>query len=115
MLSCEDNVMQFVAEVTGVKLGRLSPELTLFGDLGVDGADGFELLREFSERFHVDLSGCRAERHFGPEGLPIYAPVVWLWWLVSGAFRKQPEDRAGLTAIHISDLITAARERRWSL
>src|SRR5262249_53581990 len=100
---------------TGVKRERVAPASTLFGDLGVDGADGFELLREFGERFHVDLSDCRAERHFGPEGLPIYAPVVWLWWLVTGAFHKQPEERAGLTPIHVSDLIIAARERKWNL
>jgi acyl carrier protein len=115
MLFCEDSVMQFLAEFTGVKRDRLSPTATLFGDLGVDGADGFELLRAFGERFDVDLSGCRAERHFGSEGLPIYAPIVWLWWLSTGAFRKQPEERAGLIPIRISDLIAAAREGRWSL
>jgi hypothetical protein len=117
MSAFDESVMDFVAKFTGTKRQQLTPATTLFGDLGVDGADGWELIEAFGQKFHVDLSAFRADRHFGPEGLPIYTPVVWLWWLLSLPFRKKqtPEERAGLTPIHISELIQSARERKWNL
>lgn len=117
MTNLDSSVMDFVAESTGVKRQRLSPASTLFGDLGVDGADGWELIETFGRRFQVDMSAFRVDRYFGPEGLPIYAPFVWLWCFISWPFRRKqtPEERAGLRAIRISDLIAAAREQKWIL
>ncbi len=86
-----DSVMEFVAQFTGIKRERLTPTLTLFGDLGVDGADGWELIESFGRQFRVDISDFRAHRHFGPE------------------------ERAGLTPIRISDLIASVQERKWTL
>ena len=40
MLTLNDQIIEFVAEQTGIKRERLSLEKTLFGDLGVDGQDG---------------------------------------------------------------------------
>ena len=117
MPGLDDSVMDFVSGFTGVKRSRLTSTSTLLGDLGVDGADGWELLESFGKRFQVDLSQFQANRHFGPEDLPIYAPFLWLWWVVRWPFRRgqTPEDRAGLKPIRISDLIAAARDRRWAL
>src|SRR5260370_34599317 len=102
----DDSVMDFVSEFTGVKHPRLTASATLFGDLGVDGADGEDLIESFGKRFQVDLSQFRADRHFGPEGLRICAPFLWLWRLVNWPLRRgqTPEDRAGLKPIRIRDL-----------
>ncbi len=117
MSDIDSSVIGFVAQFSGVRAQRLSGATTLFGDLGIDGADGCELIEAFGERFHVDLSSFRADRHFGPEGLAIYAPIQWFWWLVSFPFhaKQTPEERAGLRAIRISDMIAAAKEKRWML
>lgn len=117
MSALDESVMEFVAEFTGVRRQQLTLASTLLGDLGIDGADGWELIEAFGQKFEVDLSAFRADRHFGPEGLPIHAPFVWLWCLVSWPFRKPqtPEEHAGLRAIRISDLIAAAKEKRWTL
>lgn len=117
MPNIDDSVIDFVADYTGVKRERLTLPTTLFGDLGVDGQDGWELIASFGRRFEVDLSNFQAGQHFGPEGFPIYAPLVWFWWLITGQFGKQraPEERARLKPIHISDLIEAAREKKWTL
>ncbi len=113
----EESVIDFVAEFTGIKHQQLMPASTLFGDLGVDGADGCELIEAFGQKFQVDLSSFRSDRHFGPEGLRINAPLLWLWRLMKWPFRKcqTPEQCAGLLEIQISDLITAAKEKRWML
>jgi acyl carrier protein len=117
MTTLDQSVIDFVAETIGVKRERLTPDSTLFGDLGVDGADGWELIERFGQKFQVDLSRFRADKHFGPEGLPIYAPFVWLWFLVSLPFRKKrsAEEEAGLKPIRVRDLILAAKDRRWTL
>ena len=117
MPALDESVIEFVAEFTGVRRQRLGLTSTLFGDLGVDGADGWELIEAFGQKFQVDLSAFRADQHFGPEGLPIHAPFVWFWSLVSWPFRKRqtPEEDAGLRAIRISDLIAAANEKIWTL
>ena len=113
----DERVMDFVAEFAGVKRERVTPDSTLFGDLNIDGADGWELIEKFGHKFQIDMSGFRVDKHFGPEGLPIYAPFVWLWLLVSLPFRKRrsAEDQAGLKQIRVSDLILAAKSGRWTL
>ena len=59
-LTLNDQIIEFIAEQTGIKRERLSLEKTLFGDLGVDGQDGWELMDEFGKRFKVDISCFRA-------------------------------------------------------
>jgi Protein of unknown function (DUF1493) len=115
MPDLDSSVMDFVAEFTGVKRQRLSPNSTLFGDLGVDGEDGWQLIKSFGDRFEVDLSSFRADQHFGPEGGSF--PFALLWWLVSFPFRKRqpPEERSGLRTIRIADLVAAAKDKRWTL
>lgn len=117
MPNLETEILDFVAEFTGAKREKLTPDSTLYGDLGVDGADGWELIEEFGRRFQVDVATFRGERHFGPEGFPVYAPFAWLFHLVSWPFRKKqtPEEKAGLLPIRIADLIAAAERRRWPL
>jgi len=117
MSALDQRVIDFVAELTGVKRERVTPTSTLYGDLGIDGTDGWELIKKFGQKFQVDLSGVRSDHYFGPEGLPIYAPIIWLWFVVSLPFRKRqsPEEDAGLKPIRISDLILAAQEKRWTL
>jgi hypothetical protein len=87
----------------------------LFGDLGVDGADGRELIEEFGKTFSVDLSDFRSDNHFGPEGLPLSAPFQWLWFFVSWPLRKNgtSAEGAGLKAIRIADLV--AQSKQWTI
>jgi hypothetical protein len=115
MPDLDASVMDFVAEFIGVKCERLSPASTLFGDLCVDGADGWELIEAFGERFQVDLSSFHADQHFGPEASS--SPFHLLAWLVSFLFhrRQTPEERAGLQPIRIADLVAAAKDKRWTL
>lgn len=117
MRSLEDSVIDFVADFTAAKRTRISLQTTLFGDLGIDGADGWELIEAFGRKFDVDIATFRPERHFGPEGLPIYAPLALIWWLITWPWRRPeaPEASAGLQAIRISDLVVAARTRKWTL
>jgi hypothetical protein len=115
MPDLDESVMDFVAVETGTKREKLNPASTLFGDLYVDGMDGCELIEAFGERFSVDLSTFDAARHFGPEGC---FPPLMIWNWIRMALKPagmSVEERAGLQPIRISDLIAAAREKRWML
>ena len=115
----EQEITAFVAEITGHHPDKIKQESTLFGDLGVDGADGWELIEAFGTKFHVDTHSFCPDRHFGPEGLPLSAPFQWLWYLVRWPFTKKddrtPEEAAGLKPIRIADLIAAAESKKWTL
>src|SRR5688500_479962 len=63
----EERVKEFVARWTSTRAERLTLDTTLFGDLGVDGADGWELVEDFGKAFGVDISAFDPGRHFGPE------------------------------------------------
>jgi acyl carrier protein len=67
-------ITEFIAKFVGVPAERLSASTTLFGDLGVDGQDGSDLLVAFGQRFSVDLSYVDLRRHFGNEWLWPWAP-----------------------------------------
>src|SRR5687768_8410198 len=54
MPTLDDSIIEFVAKQTGVKRERLGANTTLFGDLGIDGIDGWEFIEEFGKRFKVD-------------------------------------------------------------
>ena len=109
MDSLFEQVARFVAEFTRSSK-RLDPNTTLFGDLGVDGDDGSELLAEFSGKFNVDMHNCKVDQHFGPEEFSLWAPIYWFILV----FRDgTPEQNARLKPIRISDLVNSAKSGRW--
>jgi uncharacterized protein DUF1493 len=106
-----DRIVAFVSEHRSVHPERLTPETTLFGDLGTDGDDGDELLEDFAREFSVDMSGCDPSRYFGSEGLPPWFPI----YRIILAFREgSPEQKARLQSIRIADLVRSAELGRWA-
>ena len=67
MSELEQQVMEFISEQTAVPLSKLSLETTIFGELGIDGDDGIELIEDLGKRFNVNLSSFDAKSYFGPE------------------------------------------------
>ncbi len=109
MSNLEAQVVEFVAHNLGVRVSKLRMDARLFHDLGVDGADGWELLEEFAERFHVDMTTLELDRHFGPEAGA--NPLTFVRWLFDPAFRRGDQ----MQPIRIKDLIQAATARRWEV
>ena len=117
MQNLEEGVIEFLAFFTGVKPQLIYPHTTLYGDLGVAGEDGFELIQAFGVKFQVDLTDFQSERYFGSEGVSILAPFSFLWLILSHPFRQKrtPEEEANLQDIRIRDLIAFARAGRWMI
>ena len=111
MTQLYDDVVAFVAKELGVNPKRIHPTTTLLGDLGCDGYDGYEFMTHFAEKFGVDMMGFDISRHFSPEGMWPWSPIVWLIL----AFKSgTPEEKAGLEPITVANLHKAAESRRWS-
>lgn len=68
-------------------------------DLGVDGGDGDDLLRDFSRRFGVDPAKIPSHTFFGPEAGP--SPIG----LISRLQAWIGGHRAGLTPLYVNDLV----------
>jgi acyl carrier protein len=102
-----------VASFAGVPQDRLLPNTTMFGDLGVDGMDGYELVTEFCREFEVDAASFDTTRHFGPEAgaTPISLLIYLYRYLLEPS--ASPEERQGLVAIRFHDFVEAARNRKW--
>ncbi len=111
MQSLHDRVVAFVSSQRGVRADRLSPETTLFEDLGTDGDDGIELLEDFAREFSVDVSQCDPSRYFGSEGLPLW---FLFDWIVLAFRRGSSEQRARFHPIRIADLVRSAELGRWA-
>lgn len=91
---------------------RITMETTLFVDLGLFGDDAWEILDEFSRRFHVDMSQFRFESHFLYEGHSCLETIImplafWRRYCVRGR-RNQ-----GLIPINLQQLVATARCGRW--
>ena len=99
-----EQVRDFLCEQWGVQLERLTPSTRLLHDLGIDGDDAVEILMEFEERFHVDLSSFSFGDHFGSE---LDAGPRWVVRKLLGG------DEVGKLPITLQDLVDAANRGRW--
>jgi acyl carrier protein len=99
----EHAVMQFVASQTAVRAKHLTLATRLLHDIGVDGADGWELMTELGRKFGVDMSEFESVLHFGPEAS--CNPISLLWGLLEGFPQFVP--------ITVGDLVEAAQTRKW--
>jgi acyl carrier protein len=108
-----DRVIQFVSERVGVNRERLTLETTLFGDLGIDGNDGRDLVNAFGSRFGVDLSGFDPSKHFGPEA-GCFPPTAIYQLVREYVFGDDAHELAGVVPISIRELVEAAETKRWA-
>lgn len=117
MPGLEKSVIEFVSAFTGFKPERLHRHTTLYGDLGVAGDDGWDLIQAYGKKFQVDLTGFEPVRHFGEEGVSVLAPFALLWMVLRFPFRQRrtPEEEAHLRVVRIADLVAFARAGRWMI
>lgn len=66
-----DDIYLFLRESQGVGQERLTPDVDLRDDLGIDGDDYFELAQQFERKYEVDMSSYHWYFHHGEEGFNI--------------------------------------------
>lgn len=66
----DQQIVALIARFTDRPVGEITPDLTLFDDLGLDGDDAVEFFKAFEADFQPDLETLyeRWGSHFGPEG-----------------------------------------------
>jgi acyl carrier protein len=102
-------MIELVYEQAGVSRKRVTLDARLFHDLGVDGADGWDILAEFSRRYGVDISTVDVSKYFGPEAAA--TPFTLIRWLLDPAFRRGDQ----FSPIRVRDLVECARAGKWLL
>jgi len=122
-------LITFLHKQTGVSVRRLMENPAINYDLLIDGDDGDELLEAFALRFRVDMSLCDVSEFFLSEGnacsFPscLFAPVLVPLMLGVAFFRDivlkkrhpilNPSTGRPVLPLTVSDLYTAAKERKW--
>jgi acyl carrier protein len=77
MTETEQGIADILEHIHAVRAARIRPETFINKDLGVDGDDAVDLLREIQKRFQIDLNDFQVDRYFGPES-----------WDLAGLLRK---------------------------
>lgn len=109
MDALERDIIKLVYELTGVSQKKLKLDARLLHDLGVDGADGWDILTEFSRRYGVDISMLDMSKYFSPEAAA--TPFTFVRWLLDPAFRRGDQ----FSPIRVRDLVECARTGKWLL
>lgn len=107
-----EDVIAIVARVC--ERSDVGPESRL-SDLGIDGQDGGEVLREIAAKHPIDFSGFHFLRYFGDEGMDFFQPFfVMVARLISRDFDAR--WRTALDAereISVRHLALVAEAGRW--
>lgn len=96
------DIIIFLSNSVGVAPQKITIDTSLRDDLGVDGEDAEELMINYSNEFHVDLSNFVFKRHFSSEFQESFFD------LFSALF-----CRSNFEPILVRDLIASAELGRW--
>lgn len=94
-------IIEFLKDRTGA--GNVSENTDIANDLGVDGDDYDELIREFSKKYNVDVSSCLWYFHWSEEGS---------WNSIGGTIFQSPDKRVehiAVTPIMLSEFTKAGK------
>jgi hypothetical protein len=97
-------VFDLVARKAGTTADLIGPNVRILHDLGIDGDDADDLLRELSERCQIDLTSFEFSRYFRSE-----PSLLSLFWFLPSQRKERLQNKVPLT---VSDLIRAANTGR---
>lgn len=97
-------IIDFLSRELCVKKESLSLHSRIFHDLGVDGADGIDLINAYSEKFNVDIGDFPYSEYFGNEGA--ISPFSLVSRLLMG---RTMDDKKPLT---VGDLAEGVKLRK---
>jgi acyl carrier protein len=64
----QNQILDFLSKHLLIPKEKINLTDSLFHDLGVDGDDASDLLKEYSKSFNVSLVNFNINKYFGPEG-----------------------------------------------
>lgn len=67
------DITAFLAAERGLPISQVQADSDICVDLGCDGDDFGEMMRDFAAKFQVDLTGYRWQFHHGPEGFALFS------------------------------------------
>lgn len=74
-----EGIKVLIHKYTGQTKIPLNRSTRLYQDLKIDGDDAFELLKDFSSKYNVDMSDFKFNEYFSPEGIDIIGAIISLF------------------------------------
>ena len=94
----DEDIILFLSEFCRIPSEKININSSIQDDLGVDGDDAGDLMREYSQKFRVDLSAFEFKKYFGDEPSILSIFSIHL----------------GIEPIFVRDLIQFARLGYWN-
>lgn len=94
------NVLDFLSNTLKKPKSKIHLSDSIFHDLGVDGDDAIDLIRDYSERFNVSLDDFKINDYFGSEGSSLIHLVIEL--VTKRSYKSMPR-------LEVKDLIEGVR------
>ncbi len=98
----------FLSTFLGIKEEEINFADSLFHDLGVDGDDASELLKNYSSNFNVDIDDFEFENYFGVEASASLVQVIF-----KGLIKSDEHDRKKLTVEDLANGVKLGRLESW--
>lgn len=96
-------LQEFVVKKGGVDYDEVNRDAKIEEDLGIYGDDAIEFLKEYGEKFSVDISQFKAADYFSPEGDIILPALIRI---LTGKKKKKTKY---LTIEHLQKGILAGK------
>ncbi len=103
-------VHEFFSEFTATAPSKITANSRIVEDLGIAGDDGDEMMKQFAERFNVNISGFTKWDQFGSEGGP--DPVSFIHAAID-LFRKGKRKSSSILPLTVMEFTIAAKLKRW--
>ena len=97
-------IINFIKDKIGAD--KVSENIDIANDLGVDGDDFYEFINEFSKKYNVDISSCLWYFHCSEEGS---------WNSIGGIFFKSPDKLVQHIPITPLMLFEFAKQGKWNI
>jgi acyl carrier protein len=96
-------LIEYIGKHQAIPVRKISPNSRIVEDLGIDGDDGIELIRDLEKEWEVDLSHHDFDQDFGQEGIN-------LGEMFRKIFAKKKEGNLSHSVLTVEKLLSMMNE-----
>ena len=104
----DDEITQIVSMEAGIPQNQITENLTLLGDLKIDGDDAWEVFEQCHDKFNLDLTDFDFNKYFRCE--PCLKGFIYLYRKIK---YRDEHLAANKTPITVKHLIAACKKGKW--
>ena len=104
----DDEITQIVSNKTGIPQKQITENLTLLGDLKIDGDDAWEIFEQCQNKLNLDLTDFDFNKYFRSE--PCFKGISYLYRKIKYSDEHIAANKKPIT---VKQLIAACKKGKW--